>query len=66
MRHMPPLRCKGDNADGSRKDAQNDRANPVEWYTEELALLRRAEAARRDCGDLFLLKQLLEPMGARL
>ena len=53
--------CKGDNADGTRKDAHNNRSNPVEGSIEDLRVLARAEADRREYGDLFLLIHLLEP-----
>ena len=58
---MKPPYCKGDNADGSRKDAHNNRSNPVQRSIQELRVLACAEVDRREYGDLFLLLQLLEP-----
>ena len=58
---MPAPRSKGDNADGSRKDPENDRTNPVDRSIAELKVLERAVTERRYYGDLFLLLQLLEP-----
>ncbi|CAK0814408.1 unnamed protein product, partial [Prorocentrum cordatum] len=57
-------KSKGDNADGSRQDAQNNAAAPVLRSSREAKSLQAACDARRECGDLFLLLHLLEPLAA--
>ena len=57
-------KSKGDNADGSRQDAQNNAAAPVLRSSMEARCLQAACDARRECGDLFLLLHLLEPLAA--
>ena len=61
---MPKPKSKGDNADGSRQDAQNNAAAPVLRSSWEARSLQTACDARRECGDLFLLLHLLEPLAA--
>ncbi|CAK0838914.1 unnamed protein product [Prorocentrum cordatum] len=55
-------KSKGDNADGSRQDAQNNAAAQVKRSSREAKCLQTACDARRECGDLFLLLHLLEPL----
>ncbi|CAK0850189.1 unnamed protein product, partial [Prorocentrum cordatum] len=57
-------KSKGDNADGSRQGAQNNAAAPVLRSSREAKSLQAACDARRECGDLFLLLHLLEPLAA--
>ncbi|CAK0911448.1 unnamed protein product, partial [Prorocentrum cordatum] len=57
-------KSKGDNADGSRQDAQNNSAAPVLRSSRGAKSLQAACDARRECGDLFLLLHLLEPLAA--
>ncbi|CAK0862279.1 unnamed protein product, partial [Prorocentrum cordatum] len=57
-------KSKGDNADGSRQDAQNNAAAPVLRSSREAKSLQTASEERRLCGDLFLLLHLLEPLVA--
>ncbi|CAK0895070.1 unnamed protein product, partial [Prorocentrum cordatum] len=57
-------KSKGDNADGSRQDAQNNAAAPVLRSGREAKSLQAAGEERRKCGDLFLLLHLLEPLAA--
>ncbi|CAK0847613.1 unnamed protein product, partial [Prorocentrum cordatum] len=56
-------KSKGDNADGSWQDAQNNAAALV-LRSREAKGLQAACDARRECGDLFLLLHLLEPLAA--
>ncbi|CAK0792583.1 unnamed protein product, partial [Prorocentrum cordatum] len=62
LRQGRKLKSKGDNADGSRHDAQNNAAAPVLRSSREAKSLQAACDARRECGDLFLLLHLLEPL----
>ncbi|CAK0795192.1 unnamed protein product, partial [Prorocentrum cordatum] len=56
-------KSKGDN-DGSRQIAQNNAAAPVVRSSKEAKSLQTACDARRECGDLFLLLHLLEPLAS--
>ncbi|CAK0817607.1 unnamed protein product, partial [Prorocentrum cordatum] len=55
-------KSKGDDADGSRQDAQNNAAAPVLRSSRGAKSLQAACDARRECGDLFLLLHMLEPL----